>query len=113
MEELKPCPFCGERHVMHEQGHVIVTETARSGPRYGVSCYSCGGRIEFFDTVAEAIDAWNTRAERTCRNANTDGYGFRFECCECGYTTIVHNCAIRLDELPNYCPSCGAKVVEG
>lgn len=63
--ELKPCPFCGERHVMHEQGHVIITETARSGPRFGVRCYSCGGRIEFFETEAEAIEAWNTRAATT------------------------------------------------
>lgn len=111
MEELKPCPFCGEKHVMHEQGHVIVTETARSGPRYGVSCYSCGGRIEFFNTVAEAIDAWNTRAERTCRmEYNEDWSGDElypteaYQCSVCGHITQ--------EGLPNYCPGCGAKVVE-
>ena len=50
-------------------------------------------------------------AERTCHQVNVNGYGFRFECSACGYVAIVHNCEIRLDELPNYCPNCGAKVV--
>lgn len=102
--ELKPCPFCGEKHVMHEQGHVIVTETARSGPRYGVSCYSCGGRIEFFDTVAEAIAAWNKRAERTCRLAEYNEAPF-LVCSECG--------AVQPDDFTvYYCWNCGAKVVD-
>ena len=46
----------------------------------------------------------------TCENANTDGYCFRFECSECGYSAIVHNCAARLDELQNFCPNCGKRV---
>lgn len=49
--------------------------------------------------------------ERTCESVNVNGYAFRFECSSCGYVAIVHNCEIRLDELPNYCPNCGAKVV--
>jgi rubrerythrin len=48
-----------------------------------------------------------------CENVKTDGYGFRFVCSECGYSTIVHNCAVRLDELPRFCPSCGREVVSG
>ena len=47
-----------------------------------------------------------------CWNTNTYGYGKRFECSSCGYSTIVHNCAVRLDELPRYCPHCGARVVK-
>lgn len=50
--------------------------------------------------------------ERTCESVNVNGYAFRFECSLCGYVAIVHNCEFRLDELPNYCPNCGAKVVE-
>ena len=61
MKELKPCPFCGEEYVPGVEGHVKVTETAKSGPRYGVKCYRCGGRAEWFDTEAEAIEAWNRR----------------------------------------------------
>ena len=56
------------------------------------------------------IEAWNTRAERTCYNAI--GYGFipdedtpAFKCSECGET---HLC----DNWYDYCPNCGAKVVE-
>lgn len=48
--------------------------------------------------------------ERTCHQVNIGGYSFRFECSACGYVAIVHNCTVRLDELPNYCPKCGARV---
>ena len=50
--------------------------------------------------------------ERTCHRVDVNGYGFRFECSACGYVAIIHNCETRLDELPSYCPNCGAKVVE-
>ena len=49
--------------------------------------------------------------ERTCKNV-ADGYMYHFKCSLCEYDTIIHNCEIRLDELPNYCPNCGAKVVD-
>lgn len=65
--------------------------------------------IAWHPTPEQAIAA--TLGNETCDNENTDGYGFRFECSECGYSAIVHNCAVRLDELPNYCPNCGGKIV--
>lgn len=106
MDELKPCPFCG--------GEAECTKwwSATMSGKYATVCKKCSCGTDYYYTEAEAIEAWNTRAERTCRNARTYGYGFRFECCECGYTTIVHNCTVRLDELPKYCPNCGARVVE-
>ena len=61
IDELKPCPFCGE--VANGENTVVVTETARSGPRFGVRCYRCGGRVEFFENIDEAIIAWNCRHE--------------------------------------------------
>lgn len=120
MNKLKPCPFCGSG----DAGIVRVKTIFDNVLGFMVLCTDCGGTVGFntdteftaftdFNTEQEAVDMWNTRVERTCRNARTYGYGFRFECCECGYTTIVHNCAVRLDELPRYCPSCGAKVVDG
>lgn len=62
--------------------------------------------------IKRICEVWNTQPERTCHQVNVNGYGFRFECSACGYVAIVHNCEIRLDELPNYCPNCGAKVVD-
>ena len=62
------------------------------------------------DKVADSLMFAATLGSGTCENVNTDGYGFYFECSECGYSTIVHNCAVRLDELPKFCPECGCKV---
>ena len=68
--------------------------------------------LEEGHAIMRAIDAVEAAelGSGTCENTNTDGYGLRFECSECGYSTIVHNCAVRLDELPNYCPNCGKAV---
>lgn len=58
MSELKPCPFCGG-------------EAKQSGEKFErtilswVYCTSCGAAGGYRGTEAEAIDAWNTRAERT------------------------------------------------
>lgn len=62
-------------------------------------------------TEAEAVAAWNSRAERTC---HVDG-SISYDCMyvteyehdlTCGHTVTT------LDrEPPSYCPECGAKVV--
>lgn len=111
MSELKPCPFCGGEADEYEGDY-----------GNGIYCMMCGAMVgepihlEYRTTkrvnIEEAIAAWNTRAERTCHRSDVDGYSFRFECSACGYVSIVHNCETRLDELPHYCPNCGAKVIE-
>ena len=70
--------------------------------------------INRLDREVDYVTVDGERYERVseCENTNTDGYGLRFECSECGYSAIVHNCAARFDELPNYCPNCGARVKE-
>lgn len=101
--KLLPCPFCGS-----EPEKVYKS----NGQTTHIECPNCKAQFPKSTMTNRYDDVWNTRAERTCKNANMDGYGFRFECCECGYSTIVHNCAVRLDELPTYCPNCGARRVD-
>ena len=63
------------------------------------------------DTIVSLRDRLQAVSE-TCKNANKDGYGFRFECSKCGYGSITTNCRTRNDELPKFCPNCGAKAVK-
>ena len=59
-------------------------------------------------TEAEALAAWNSMNTRTCHIV-TDGHGW-WECDDCGSSIYWDS----VDEPPNcdYCPSCGARVVE-
>lgn len=65
-------------------------------------------------TEAEAIAAWNARAERTCEMYR-DEYGvWHCVACERGADTITGSSGT-LDSwndswAPNYCPYCGARV---
>lgn len=101
MTSLKPCPFYGgAAEIVHARN-------------YYAWCDKCETRGDWYSTEAEAIKAWNTRAERTCHKKKhlnlTIGDNFLtqsgWDCSECGG---------RLD-LPVwtfYCPTCGAKVVD-
>lgn len=61
MTELKPCQFCGDEAY-------VVEAYGRNGACVFVVCISCEASGEPFDIGhdKEAINAWNTRAERTC-----------------------------------------------
>lgn len=102
--EIKNCPHCDG-----------LGELVRDEPIPGagfVECHDCGARGGI-SRPDEAVRLWNQRVERTCKSVTDHGYRFRFTCSACGYVALVHNCVIRYDEVPNYCPNCGAKVVEG
>ena len=140
---LMPCPFCGE--IVTLEYYDAVPKACKDGECIECGCcdycdefwaitHVCEPRISFdviTDTSDEAIeswnnaiqeesdtiDAWNTRAERTCRVISTicidndDWHSpyyppyWEYEM-ECGGEFTWDE-----KEPPNYCPSCGAKVV--
>lgn len=105
--ELKPCPFCGGEALIRVD---LCRVASGSDHIYIVGCrgFECRGSAvtgPLYETKAEAVEAWNTRAERTCRNVGHEhGYKRVFVCSECEGENY--------DGTPNYCPECGAKVVE-
>ena len=94
-EKLKPCPFCGgEAKIIWELDGFETVE-----------CIKCGA-------VVDGWGVWNNRAERTCRMTKEQDPDFPdvwWNCsnCHAGVWLEVH-----VRDLPNYCPNCGAKVVE-
>lgn len=105
-DKLKPCPFCGgEAEICHRTDPDAVVSYAR--------CIKCGTTSVPFLVSQDAVRAWNTRHERTCRmTLKSDDCSeiypvYWYVCSECGKT-----CEGDEDE-PSYpiCPNCGAKVV--
>ena len=116
MSELLPCPFCGCTAIYVTRTHYYDPEDTVS-----IFCNGCKAHVTLEQneaeginekTEAEAIEAWNTRAERTCNPFKRASFGFRdgvefgiWECSACG-------CEINPKHIPNYCPNCGAKVIQ-
>ena len=109
MNELKPCPFCGSKKLeVHSERTVFIM------------CSSCETRGDYYDTEAEAIAAWNTRAERTCSNLVIEinrhtPVEFRtdnFLCSACREHFFADNERVNYPIDWAYCPNCGRKVVE-
>lgn len=99
MTELLPCPFCGGEADLIDMSDAYEAE-------YWVA-HQCpsGASAETYsyETAAEAIAAWNNRAERTCRIVEYADAPI-LVCSECG--------AVQPDDYAvYYCWSCGAKVV--
>ena len=120
IEELKPCPFCGGEaevwnHHYEEKDITLWLVRCKERPYEAErACYASDSFISF-DTKEEAIEAWNTRAERTCKNVYDEmkmgACDNGFECSECGEK--VEDCeGYHVKGTWNYCPGCRAKVVD-
>ena len=109
-EILDGCPVCGkqpERHVckksLDEDSYYVIYECRQKD-------HTVSGKG---DSDLEAIEAWNTRHERTCRDINPYGRDYfegkfdLFTCSECGWDGVCDPV-----EDVGFCPSCGAKVIE-
>ena len=106
MTELLPCPFCGGEAKMTKTNHATWVECSNYHyERHQVSVHA--------KTEAEAIAAWNTRAERTCEVESKIFIEGKYV--SCPYYEYEMECGgqFRWDEPepPSHCPCCGARVV--
>lgn len=138
MSELLPCPWCGSDIRLSP----INAPWSDNSPCWaiwhvdGTKAYEdkCPMEMGGYDTEAEAIDAWNTRAddykqaaeywqrmyeesftERTCEFVSSKGSDYPPVCSACGYELGIYDCAWYEDGTygyeRNYCPNCGARVI--
>ena len=107
---LLPCPFCGGEATMFSDDGLfnIYCDNDFCDVRPGIdTCFS----------EAEAVEAWNTRADRTCHNATH--YAGKFKCSECGAILDTEDeewePTLWVDGVasyPSYCPNCGCRILE-
>lgn len=95
MSELLSCPFCGcEADLSKSSGRDWIVGCSNG------KCIMCPWSFGF-STEQEAIEAWNTRAERTITPVLDDHDWPVWRCPDCGQP---------INRADNYCSSCGVKV---
>lgn len=108
MSKLKPCPFCGGEAKLE-----LTTQYYTGEPEMEnafIRCMKCGVWTDEYEYATEAVAAWNTRHEETCKLHEVDALTQTLsmvngcawsECSECGYLT---------PDDSTYCINCGRKV---
>ncbi len=106
VKELKPCPFCGGQAEIHPSNDWDAKFT---GATFFAWCDECETRGDYYNTEAEAIAAWNTRADDnedvvTCFNcgAQIDMLGM--------FTPLAKS-SVLYRHYATYCPACGERLV--
>lgn len=129
-DKLLPCPFCGSEFVQVRYMGGKWQEPSAFESGFRGECCDCYLITAAYSTEAEAAAAWNTRAnaeqdalpmteeimrahgwvrERTCRIVLPSLAGW-WHCSACGEQVHTYG-RDGLFERPNFCPNCGAKVV--
>lgn len=116
MDKLKPCPLCGGTPLLSKGPY-----DWDCGGRYYynamIEC-ACGLTFEManpnmkeYTSDAEAlnfiIDAWNARAERTCKFKP-----FKTQRSDLLSEGVCSECSGYMHSEMLYCPNCGSKVVD-
>ena len=150
MSELLSCPFCGGEAFTYSMETWWVSHACDCLGKYvgtkeyateaeAIAAWNTRADYHGYEQAAieawESIKAWNSRAERTCyadevthrdckysvnrgwkertckqeeRGWGTEGDHARV------WLTCGHDCMVpTVQDLPNYCPSCGCKVIGG
>lgn len=88
--KLLPCPFCG--------GEAVLEHGTEYAPWFEVDCPNCDAEGPVRPTEAEAIEAWNKRAERTAKPKKG------------AYDLIRCDCGMPVSSNYDFCPRCKAKL---
>lgn len=100
---LEPCPFCGKQPKRFtckknlEDGYYVIYRCSNKNHEFHVTG----------DSDIEAIEAWNTRYEKTCKFTSDDKFSIGAVQCDCGEHWFPENDKSRF----KFCPNCGARVV--
>ena len=117
--ELKPCPFCGSEAKV--QKDIRWPHYSRYGVNgYEIVCTNFDCIIyhadnQWYLTEEDAIDAWNSRYEKTCEMYRDESGTWHCTSCENGGDNITGSDGelnMWYDSWhPNFCPHCGCKVI--
>lgn len=105
------CPCCGDialpKHMSASRPNSQAPYGLESEPRFYYECRNCGLRTKDYPTQREALEAWNTRAERTCyiRDIRDYANGARRFFLSCGHVIEKER-----GGFFTYCEECGARL---
>ena len=112
MTELLTCPFCGGGCLYETRRNGYCDETPT------MFCNSCKAVVTWEQVEEEGVndetkalvrEHWNSRAERTCKQEER-GWGTEGDHARV-WLTCGHDCMVpTVQDLPNYCPNCRARV---